>query len=77
MESVLGKDATGSGCDCGDDISNEGLEQFPTDDLVREPLWLVAGFGCGDEWGEDSDEEELEALFKEARLIVFLMCHIT
>lgn len=70
MDSVLGSAGTGSGWDCGDDIRREGLEQFPMEDLVREPLWLDGTMVC---WGEEGDEpeEEVEALFEEARLADF------
>lgn len=53
-------------------MSREGLEQFPTEDLVSDPLWLEEGAGWQGERGEESeDEEEVEALFKEARLMDF------
>lgn len=45
VERVLGSDATGSCGAWGDDIRREGLEQFPMEDLVREPLWLDVGGG--------------------------------
>lgn len=52
-------------------MSREGLEQFPTEDLVSEPLWLEGAGGQGERGEESEEEEEVEALLKEARLINF------
>lgn len=48
MDRVLGNVGGCSDCDWGIAISKEGLEQFPSDALDKEPRWDSEEGGKGD-----------------------------
>lgn len=73
VDSVLGRVGGCSGGGGGEAISKDGLEQFPTAALDREPLWdkavldgVVSGLVDGD--GVEEEKEMGEHCLGDARL---------